>query len=416
MRRLALILSCWLPPLLWCSLIFYLSSIPGLNSGWGIWDLIFRKIAHMAEYGILVALVARALTNTWTALAPAGAIGLAAAFSFLYAISDEIHQAFVPNRGPSASDVAVDTVGIVIAVWIARRFFRLKEERVLASMKKLVVIIIVAGVLAGCGPDAAFKRARGAEAKGRAYEAWQKYQAFAARFPDDKNAAEAVFRAGWLAQNELADCGVALAFYDRVGQKYPGSDPWAGAAAFHAQNCPDYFPLVPKMSWVEGDSDTGGRNARIESACQVSSTSARLPFSTGLLSRSYFAGTNKFKTIDVLYRKEGATVWEHPAGGETPRMVLKAPLEEGARWTAQAGGRTYKYEILSTTRTVTVSAGTFERCLLVQGRAEGVPGGTNEYYAPSVGRILTSFSTDAGERRNIELLSYQPGDTAGGYK
>lgn len=416
MRRLASILSSWLPPLLWCGLIFYLSSIPGLNSGWGIWDFILRKIAHMVEFGVLVLLIARALVNTWSALAPSGAVGIAAVFSFLYACSDEIHQVFVPRRGPSVKDVAIDTVGIVAAVWLARRYNRLREERILASMKKLVVLIAAAGVLFGCGPEASFKRARGAEAKGRAYEAWQKYQAFAAQFPDDKRAPEAVFRAGLLAQQTLGDCSAAQAFYERVAQKYASAEPWVSAAAFQSANCPDFFPLVPKMSWVEGDSDTGGRNARIESECLVSTPAATIAFSVGKLTRSYFAGTNKFKSVDILYRKEGATVWEHPADGETPRLVLKAPLQEGARWTATVGGRSYTYEILSTTRTVSVAAGTFENCLLIRGKAEGIPGATNEYYAPSIGRILTSFSTDTGERRNIELLSYKPGDRESAYK
>lgn len=416
MRRSTAVLSSWLPPLLWCGLIFYLSSIPSLGTGWGIWDFILRKIAHMVEFGVLVLLVARALRRTWSALAPAGVTALASAFSVLYAASDEFHQMFVPGRGPSVKDVVIDACGVALALLLSRRMARLRRGRILASAKSLAVLLVAVSLLSGCGPDAAFKRAKGAEAHGRPYEAWQKYQAFAARFPDHKAAPEALFRAGWLAQTTLGDCDAARAFYERIEKKYPSSDPWADEAKFFSDNCPDYFPLVAKTTWVEGDSDTGGKNARIESTCEVSSAPARIPFSSAVVTRSYFAGSSKFKTIDVLYRKDGATVWEHPIGGEAPRIILKAPFEAGTAWNAQVGGRSYNYEILSTTRTVTVGAGTFERCLLIRGRAEGVPGATNEYYAPSVGRVLTSFTTEKGERRNTELLSFTPGAEGKPYK
>ncbi|MBU2258703.1 MAG: VanZ family protein [Candidatus Omnitrophica bacterium] len=32
----------------------------------------------------------------------------------LYAVSDEIHQYFVPTRGPSLEDVLIDCAGIII--------------------------------------------------------------------------------------------------------------------------------------------------------------------------------------------------------------------------------------------------------------------------------------------------------------
>jgi hypothetical protein len=406
--RASTIVSSWLPPIIWSGLIYYLSSIPGLNSGLGVWDLILRKIAHMTEFGILAALLIRGLRNTWRWLAPAGVFILAGTLSLAYAFSDEVHQAFVPGRGPSLHDVAFDGAGIVIALWIMRRFVRPGREAVFATARKLILLMAVA-LLSGCGAEAEFKRAHGAEVKGRSYVAWQRYQRFAARHPDHKKAAEAVFRAGWLAQTALGDCDASRAFYDRVRREYESSDPWAALAAFHAENCPDFFPLTAKSKWVEGDSDTGGRNARIESVCQVSSTPAKVPFSSATIERSYFAGTSKFKTVNFLYRKDGATVWEHPPGGEPPRMVLKAPLVQGTRWSSQVGGRTFNYEIVSASTTVTVAAGTFDRCLHVRARADGIPGATNEFYAPSVGRVLSSYSGPEGERRNTELLSFTPG-------
>lgn len=95
----------------WAALIFGLSSVPDLSSGLGGWDLVLRKLAHAAEYGILGALVVRALRRWSWALA----LGVA------YAVSDEIHQSFVPGRQGSPLDVLIDSVGVIAGVVLAAR-------------------------------------------------------------------------------------------------------------------------------------------------------------------------------------------------------------------------------------------------------------------------------------------------------
>jgi VanZ family protein len=107
----------WLPVLAWAGLIFGLSSVPDLGTGLGGWDLVLRKIAHTAEYAILGALLVRAT----------GHAGLAFALGTLYAVSDEIHQSFVPGRMGSPLDVAIDAVGVAIgiALWQLARTRRI---------------------------------------------------------------------------------------------------------------------------------------------------------------------------------------------------------------------------------------------------------------------------------------------------
>jgi hypothetical protein len=99
----------WLPVVAWAALIFALSSVPDLGTGLGGWDLVLRKIAHAAEYAVLGALLLRATGRT----------GLAFALGALYAVSDELHQAFVPGRLGSPLDVAIDAAGVAvgIALW-----------------------------------------------------------------------------------------------------------------------------------------------------------------------------------------------------------------------------------------------------------------------------------------------------------
>jgi VanZ family protein len=97
----------------WAALIFGLSSIPDLGSGLGGWDLVLRKLAHAVEFGVLAALLVRALRDRWWAIA----LGIA------YALSDEIHQSFVPGREGAPLDFAIDSVGVVVgAVLAARRW------------------------------------------------------------------------------------------------------------------------------------------------------------------------------------------------------------------------------------------------------------------------------------------------------
>ena len=107
----------WLPVVLWAALIFAFSSVPDLGTGLGGWDLVLRKIAHAAEYAVLGALLARALRS------PAVAV-LA---GVLYAVSDEVHQAFVPGRLGSPVDVAIDAVGVVAGVVLWERAVRTRR-------------------------------------------------------------------------------------------------------------------------------------------------------------------------------------------------------------------------------------------------------------------------------------------------
>jgi len=103
----------WVPVFGWCGLIFYLSSIPNLGTGWGTWDTILRKAAHITEYFILVFLLYRAFKGSFD-LSSFYLLFWSCVLSFLYAVSDEIHQAFVPTRSPSVKDVLIDSVGIIV--------------------------------------------------------------------------------------------------------------------------------------------------------------------------------------------------------------------------------------------------------------------------------------------------------------
>ena len=108
------VLSAWLPVVAWAGLIFTLSSIPDLGTGLGGWDLLLRKLAHAAEFAVLGVLFLRAVER------PVLAFLLASA----YAVSDEIHQIFVPGRLGSPLDVLIDVAGVADGIALALRLRR----------------------------------------------------------------------------------------------------------------------------------------------------------------------------------------------------------------------------------------------------------------------------------------------------
>ena len=97
------------PPLALMGVIFFFSAQPDLGTGLGTWDLILRKAAHMAEYGLLWCLWYRALRLE--SPLPAVAVTLA------YAATDELHQTFVEGRHGTPVDWLIDTAGASLAAW-----------------------------------------------------------------------------------------------------------------------------------------------------------------------------------------------------------------------------------------------------------------------------------------------------------
>jgi VanZ family protein len=101
-------LSLWGPVVFWAAVIFAFSSVPNLATDLGVWDTILRKCAHASEYAVLAVLLFRALGRN----RPAFLIG------FAYAITDELHQAFVGGRHASPFDVSMDAAGLALGLLV----------------------------------------------------------------------------------------------------------------------------------------------------------------------------------------------------------------------------------------------------------------------------------------------------------
>jgi VanZ family protein len=100
----------WLAVVGWMGLIFALSAQPDLpHPASGVLDWVVSSGGHVVEYTVLGALLAWAL--------PPGRAGWAVALAGVYAVSDEMHQAFVPGRTPDPLDLVVDLFGATLGVW-----------------------------------------------------------------------------------------------------------------------------------------------------------------------------------------------------------------------------------------------------------------------------------------------------------
>jgi len=115
-RLMRVLRNPWLPVLGWMALIFWFSSRPDLpHAPDELVDLLLKKSLHALEYAVLAILAWRALRHQgWPEHA-----GLAAwLLSALYAVSDELHQAFVPGRTSRPFDVGLDWLGAALALLV----------------------------------------------------------------------------------------------------------------------------------------------------------------------------------------------------------------------------------------------------------------------------------------------------------
>lgn len=90
-----------------------------------------RKSAHVMEYLILSLLLLHGIRqgrSGWRMGWAVAAVGVAAGWAAL----DELHQAFVPSRGPSMYDVLLDTAGAAVAQ-ILGALWAWRESRVTST-------------------------------------------------------------------------------------------------------------------------------------------------------------------------------------------------------------------------------------------------------------------------------------------
>ncbi len=135
-----IIIVSWIAVILWMALIFNLSSqvaqesnhlskgitatvieivetiVPNIDMDMASFNHIVRKNAHFFAYFILGIFVINAMRRNDKRSNID--IIIAILVCVLYAMSDEIHQFYVPGRGPQLKDVFIDSIGAVTGIII----------------------------------------------------------------------------------------------------------------------------------------------------------------------------------------------------------------------------------------------------------------------------------------------------------
>lgn len=75
-----------------------------------------RKLAHFSLYTV-VGFLLMSLLSTYK-IKQKYRIYISLGIGLMYAISDEIHQSFIPERTPMISDVCIDTCGVITGIII----------------------------------------------------------------------------------------------------------------------------------------------------------------------------------------------------------------------------------------------------------------------------------------------------------
>jgi VanZ family protein len=75
-------------------------------------NLVVRKSAHLVAFGILAVLIWKCLSNNRLSYI------LAWLLTFMYALTDEWHQSFIPGRMATFKDVLIDSLGALIALLV----------------------------------------------------------------------------------------------------------------------------------------------------------------------------------------------------------------------------------------------------------------------------------------------------------
>jgi len=107
----------FLEPLLgWISFTYHQSLVSVETHGIdGLIEFFIRKGAHVTVFFVLCWLFYFAFRKTTSLLTEKSAIVVSVLLTIAYAVIDEVHQGFTPNRTPYMGDVVLDSFGAFIA-------------------------------------------------------------------------------------------------------------------------------------------------------------------------------------------------------------------------------------------------------------------------------------------------------------
>jgi VanZ family protein len=113
--------------LFYAVMIFLISALPSLSParfGFVLED----KFLHFIEFSILSFLLFLAFSTSGNTFVKKHIFILSSIVGIVYAISDEIHQSFVPGRSCEFLDFVADTLGIVLVQMVIWLYLKKKRK------------------------------------------------------------------------------------------------------------------------------------------------------------------------------------------------------------------------------------------------------------------------------------------------
>ncbi len=117
-----------IPAILYSILIYFLSSIPQGNFP-KLRLLDFDKIIHLVEYLFYGCTLLLAFSRSKSEKVIKNSTSLSIITGLLYAISDEIHQLWVPGRDCSILDFTADAVGLLLGIFLFHKLIQYRVEK-----------------------------------------------------------------------------------------------------------------------------------------------------------------------------------------------------------------------------------------------------------------------------------------------
>lgn len=274
----------------------------------------------------------------------------------------------------------------------------MKKYLLIRILVPFTAILIILTLFLLRGADLYFWQGEKFAQKGKYEKALNRYQICAERYPKYRRAPEAWLRIAEIYDYKLGLSRKAKKIYKKIMEKYPQSQ-WAELAYGKLKHGYDYFPLEKGNIWVEGDSETGGKNYRAEISCVE-------PYK---IVKKIYAGKRQITTVELTYQKSEKELREYdPSSGE--QVLFCYPLEKGQSWKGKPESEEIVYTLISKNAEIETKAGKFVDCLKIRQEKKSTLGSFRfDYYAPEIGKVLITQATlrSPEEKRISELLSYK---------
>lgn len=284
----------------------------------------------------------------------------------------------------------------------------MKNKGILYSFVMLLLVVLLVSIFSCDTPQAVLSRGKKFLKEKRFENAEKEFLSVVIKWPSDKNCAEAMFELGNICKEIKKDYNQSVLWYSQVVKKFPATE-FAKVAEVKILESPDYLGLIDKNRVILGDSETKGRNMRLETRVE------KLDYNLYLMQSDLFAGDKFVRTEKKYYLKKNGEIREFNVNPSEikneskveSKIVLKYPFVSGNVWKTYFAGKSFVLKIVEDNITMNIADKKFDKCIKVMEKIEDSVGVKYFYYAADVGCIkITTASNEESKKEytSVELV------------